>query len=116
MAIKSTYTANKVVDDNLTGTYLTLFSDDPKVDGSGTELLVTRQALSFIPAVNGEAKNDTQINYADVPTGTITHWAIYDADVDGNLIYFGKFGSPIIFNESGGQLTIEINDITIKEE
>lgn len=104
----SNYLENKLVDHSLgttaytmpTATYLALFTDSPGDDNSGTEVTgngYTRKAVTFNAAVDGEAANDIDVEFG-TPTpsdwGTVTHFGLFDAETDGNLLYHGALTSP----------------------
>ena len=109
MTAMSNYLEGKVTDHFLRGSpvtspgavYLALFESDPGEDGSGTETSYTNYArqLSTWTALdgNGQTKNVDAVAFpangnaaADV---TLTHGAIYDAAVGGNLLFKGPLAS-----------------------
>lgn len=83
--------------------YLALYTSNPTENDTGQEVTggaYTRKPITFTdPATeNGKQtiKNATDIEF-DVATsdwGTVTHVGIRDAEIGGNLLYFGELESP----------------------
>lgn len=125
IAVKSTYLKNKVIKHVLgeasftmpTNVYLALYTTDPTVADSGTEVTggsYARQQLSFATAVDGAKASNTSETFSTMPACTVTHWGIRDASSGGNLLYFGAFDLPIQLN-AGNNLPIASGDIVIGE-
>jgi hypothetical protein len=93
-------------------------TSDPTINNTGTEMTgsgYARQAITFGSESGGILANSAAVDYSNLPAGTITHWAIYDAASSGNLLYFGVLDMPIPVN-AGDPLTIAIGNISIREE
>lgn len=125
IAVKSTYLKNKVIKHVLgeasftmpTNVYLALYTTDPTVADTGTEVTggsYARQQLSFATAVDGAKASNTSETFSTMPACTVTHWGIRDASSGGNLLYFGAFDLPIQLN-AGNSLPIASGDIVIGE-
>lgn len=125
IAVKSTYLKNKVIKHVLgeasftmpTNVYLALYTTDPTIADSGTEVTggsYARQQLSFATAVDGVKSSNTSETFSTMPACTVTHWGIRDASSGGNLLYFGAFDLPIQLN-AGNNLPIASGDIVIGE-
>ncbi len=125
LAVKSTYLKNKVIKHVLaeasftmpTNVYLALYTTDPTVGDTGTEVVggsYARQLLSFATASAGAKTSNTSETFSTMPATTVTHWGIRDASSGGNLLYFGAFDLPIQLN-AGNNLTINSGDIVIGE-
>ena len=76
--------------------YLALFTSDPTDAGTGTEVGSTgtgyeRQAITFTVPVDGTTGNDSLVSFPVATTawGTITHLAIYDSLIGGNMLLHG---------------------------
>ena len=118
----SNYLENKILDHTLgTTTYtkptvkISLHTADPTEAGTGTEASggsYARQAAVFGSASAGSASNTALIQFTNMPTGTFTHFGIWDATTSGNMLYYGPLtvsktttlGDTIAFNP--GTLTI----------
>lgn len=111
MSASSQYTTKKVGEHMLRGTasttpgevFLALFTSNPGPDGAGTEANYpgyARQTAGATPSaafssigVDGKTSNQASMTWP--PNGGSTdvvvgHWAIYDAAVGGNLLFFGQ--------------------------
>lgn len=75
--------------------YVALFTTATADDGTGTEVTgnaYARQAITFdAPSPAGVFKNNLVTFPAATPAGwgTVTHFAIFDADVGGNMLIHG---------------------------
>jgi hypothetical protein len=123
MAYLSTYAANKTLDawhNNVSFTppttwYLALFTTNPDVDASGTEVTggsYARKLIGYSSASAGATTNDIEASYTGMPAATVTHWALFDALTSGNMIEAGEFSAPYILN-AGDELNIPIGEIDV---
>ena len=87
------------------GAYLGLFSSATDEDGGGTEASggsYSRQPLTMGPGVNTyTAVNTNVLAFSNMPVGTWTHAAIFDAVSGGNMLFHGAL--PFPKNTSAGQ-------------
>lgn len=124
-AVKSAYLRDKVIKHVLgeasftmpTNTYLALYTNNPTINDTGTEVTggsYARQQLSFANASNGAKVSNTSETFSTMPATTVTHWGIRDASSGGNLLYFGAFDIAIPLN-AGNNLPIASGDIVIGE-
>lgn len=125
-ANKSAYLANKVIDHVLGNAaytmpgqvYLALYTSDPTVDNTGTEVTggsYARQALDMTrTSTDGEADNDSTINFNDLPAASIGWWGILDAATSGNLLYFGTFAG-LFAAQAGDDLAIDPAKLILQE-
>lgn len=100
-----------------TNTYLALYTSDPTVNDTGTEVTggsYARKLLSWGTEASGILPTDTVADFTALPTATITHWGIRDASSGGNLLYFGQLEFPIAVT-SGQNLAFAAGDIYIAE-
>lgn len=101
----------------ITNVYLALYTNNPTVNDTGTEVTggsYARQQLSFANASGGSKVSNTSETFTDMPATTVTHWGIRSASSGGNLLYFGAFDIPITLNNLD-DLTINSGDIVIGE-
>ena len=101
-----------------TNTYLALFTVDPTINNSGTEVVggsYARQLIDWGTEANGEVANDATVAFTNLPACTITHWGIYDASTVGNLLFLGQFEIPIIRTASQS-LDIVVGNLALREE
>ena len=117
----SNYLENKLIDHALRNTlytpaatvYLTLFVGSPTDAGTGgTEVNVTRQAVTFGAAASGTVSNSSSVSFASMPAVTVTHVAVYDHVSAGNLLIHGALSSNVAA-ASGETFTIQANDLDI---
>lgn len=66
-------------------------SEPPKSAGYGRVLLENLSA-----PVNGVVTNTANINFEESTAswGTVTHFVIYDAEINGNLLMYGALSTP----------------------
>jgi len=126
IAVKSSYLRDAIVQHTLGipayvhagySVYLALYTNDPTVDDTGTEVVggsYARQALSFAAVADGVMTSNTAETFPSMPATTVTHWGIRDASSGGNLLYFGAFDLPIELNATDN-LPIASGDIVIGE-
>lgn len=99
------------------GAYLALFTSDPTVAGTGTEVAggsYTRQSITWAAEAGGRIANSGTINFTNLPACTVTHWAIYDAVSAGNLLYFGAFEINVV-RTAGQAIDIVAGNIEVSE-
>ena len=117
----SNYLENKLLDHALRNTaytpvatvYLTLFVGSPTDAGTGgTEVNVTRQAVTFGAAASGTVSNSSSVSFTSMPAVTVTHVAVYDHVSAGNLLIHGALSSNVAA-ASGDTFTIQANDLDI---
>lgn len=125
IAVKSTYLRQAVIKaalgettfPTITNTYLALYTNNPTIADTGTEVVggsYARQLLSFANASGGAKVSNTSETFTSMPATTVTHWGIRDASSGGNLLYFGAFDLPIELNATDN-LPIASGDIVIGE-
>lgn len=125
LAVKSTYLRQAVIKavlgeatfPSITNTYLALYTNDPTIADTGTEVTggsYARQQLSFASASGGSKVSNTSETFSSMPATTVTHWGVRDASSGGNLLYFGSFAIPIQLN-AGNNLVINSGDIVLGE-
>lgn len=128
MAGKSDYLENKILEHVLKNTaytspttvYMALFTAAPTDAGGGTEVSTNnyaRTAITFGAASGGAISNSGAVNFP-TPSGSwgaCTHFGIFDASTNGNLLYWGALAqteTPL----SGNTVTFPIGDIDITED
>lgn len=83
--------------------YVALSTADPLDTGAGiaepaggSYARALANASHFASAANGAVTNDADIPFptATLAWGTITHFAIYDANVAGNMLAHGSLATP----------------------
>ncbi len=127
MSAGSDYTENKLLDHLLgtaaftmpSATYLALYTSDPEDDNSGAEVTgggYARELITFDPAVDGVAANNIPLNFAATGDwGEVTHFGIFDALEDGNLLIRAPFEfSRTILTDD--ELTLRVGDIEIEQD
>lgn len=95
----STYIANKILDailnattlTGITNVYISLHTADPGLTGASevTGGSYARQLASFETAASKASQTDAVIEFAGMPTATITHIGIWDAASAGNFLWGG---------------------------
>lgn len=132
MSAKSNYLEEEILDHILGKTarnwtppadlYVALSTANPTDDASG---LVepsgngyARQAVSFNAAgADGATENTAQLTFGPCTTtswGTITHFAIFDAATNGNMLYYGQLTASKTIDVSDS-LVVAAGDLDIAE-
>jgi hypothetical protein len=72
---------------------------------------------TFPAAVGGVKSNAVAVPFAQATAawGTLTHGAIFDALVGGNMLDWGALGTPRTIN-TGDQFVLGVGDIQISED
>lgn len=83
--------------------YVALFTTAPDDTGAGTEVSgggYTRQEITFDAASNGEKRNNADVLFpvATGSWGTITHAAIFDAQTNGTMKWYGAASTTETIN------------------
>lgn len=116
MAAISTYLANGVLETYLSGTYLSLHTANPTSAGSGAEVSggsYARATIDTWGAVSGgQVANDSIVTFSLLPTCSVTHLAIWDADTAGNMLFYGALDTTVEA-VSGESLIFAVGDLTI---
>lgn len=101
--------------------YLALYTTNPGVTDSGTEVSgsgYARQAITWAAIVGHQKKNGAQINFPVVITSSITfrYWGIRDASSGGNLYYFGDNSTAGNLTANvGQQIQVPVGNLSIEE-
>mgnify|MGYP001549555794 CR=1 FL=1 len=100
--------------------YVGLHTTSPEDDDSGTEVSgggYARQAATFAAASGGSATTSATITFpeATADLGTITHFGLYDAATDGNLLYHGALDSAKVIG-TGDTFEIQSGNLTISHD
>lgn len=74
--------------------YLALYVGDP--GGVGEEVSgasYARESVTFAAALNGVVRNSAELNFgaAGEDWGEVSHWAIFDAATNGNMLHYEAF-------------------------
>jgi hypothetical protein len=74
--------------------YVALFTAAPGPTGGGTEVSGTayaRVAATFSAAASGATSNSADVTFATAggSWGTVTHFALFDALTNGNMLFYG---------------------------
>lgn len=106
--------------------YVALFDGDPTVDGveltlAGYARVAHSDWTTSVPDPgNSERSNASAIEFPTITEeGTADHWAIFDAETDGNLLRYGRLTdfvgmpSPILFTGTGEEATFNIGAIKV---
>jgi hypothetical protein len=87
--------------------YVGLFTAAPSDGGGGTEVTststgyarvaVTNNTTNWPAAVDGVKRNGGTIQFptATAAWGDVTHFALFDSSVSGNMLIWGELSSPI---------------------
>lgn len=100
--------------------YLALFTGDPTLFPS-LEVAAgdyARHAVTFATSVNARATNSADVTFSSAATadyGTVTHWAIFDALTNGNLLFYDELvqesvlvqDAPVVINAGTLVLNLE---------
>jgi len=125
MAAMSNYLENALINATLRNTsytspttvYVGLFTTDPTDAGSGTEVSggsYARQVATFAAPSNGASSTDADVQFpqATANWGTVTHFGLFDALTNGNLLYHGALTSSKTI-ETGDVFKIATGNLTV---
>lgn len=89
--------------------YIGLSSTAPQLDGTGVTEPTFDSGYSRVKISNDENTfsdaddTNTVYNYnfiyfpeSILPWGTLTHYVIFDSEIDGNLLMYGEFNTPMV--------------------
>lgn len=68
----------------------------PASDANRPDIGVDKTLENLSAPTNGVVTNTANINFEESTAswGTITHFVIYDAEIDGNLLMYGALSTP----------------------
>lgn len=125
MAAMSNYLENALINATLRNTtytspatvYVALFTTDPTDAGTGTQVSggsYARQAATFAAPSDGASTTSADITFptATANWGTVTHFGLYDALTNGNLLYHGALNNSKTI-QTGDILKIEAGNLTV---
>lgn len=99
------------------GAYLALYTSDPTVADTGTEVTggsYARQAITFGTEANGIISNSSALAFSNMPSCTVTHWGVRDASSGGNLLYFGQLDLAVQMI-AGDPFPVNIGNLVLSE-
>ena len=102
-----------------TAIYLALYTSDPTINNTGTEVTGGSYSRKAITVDNdsdadGVVKNTTAITFNSMPAVTVTHFAVFDALTGGNPIMYDTFPIPAQMS-AGENFTIDIGNLILSE-
>lgn len=132
---KTNYLENKILDHvlrgNVPGTvfpqpasiWIGLFTSDPGDEGDTSGEVSTdgtgyaRRQVTFNAASNGSTSNSNNVVFpkSTAPWGVLTHFALFDAEVGGNMLFYGPLSEPIAVDAANRRVEFEVGAITITE-
>ena len=123
MAAISTYLENVLLNQTLRATaytapttvYLALYTTNPTVADSGTEVVggsYARPTVAWAAASGGVCTNTALITITNMPASTVTYLGIRDAVTLGNLLYFGALAVAKTLN-AGDAFVVQIGDLSV---
>jgi acyl-coenzyme A synthetase/AMP-(fatty) acid ligase len=100
--------------------YVALFTSATTGAGGGTEVSgggYARQQVSFNAPSNGSVTNSADVTFPEATAdwGTISHFAIYDAATNGNMLFHGALDTAKnvntgdVFKFPAGAITITLD-------
>lgn len=94
--------------------HLALFTSSPNAGGGGTELAgsYSRQPITYGAISSGSMSNSAAITFTNLPTATITHYAVFNAATGGTMKGYGALNSPVLA-VSGDQVQFPTGSHTI---
>lgn len=125
MSAMSNYLENALINATLRNTtytspatvYVGLFTTDPTDADSGVEVSggsYARQSATFAAPSNGASTTSADVTFPTCTAdwGTVTHFGIYDASTNGNLLYHGVLNNSKNI-QTGDILKIESGNLTV---
>lgn len=123
----SNYAENKLLDHVLgvapftqPTVYLALLSSASTDTTMGTEITGTwysRKPVVFDAAIEGTSNNNSIVDYGIVTDAavSITHWALLDNTIDGNMLIYGEFSNPQIASP-GNHVFVPVASLNISAD
>ena len=76
--------------------HLALFTSSPNAGGGGTEVAgsYTRRPITYGAISGGVMSNTAAMTFTNLPTATITHYAVMSAATGGTMHCYGALNSP----------------------
>jgi hypothetical protein len=110
----SNYLENKILTDNLTGSYLSLHTADPGETGTSevTGGTYSRKSWTFSGPTNGVVTLSTTVLFTGMPACTVTHFGVWDAASGGNFLWSGPASASKTYSAGGTADTAEITSGT----
>lgn len=112
------YLGNKILSDYLipTGKWLGLHLSDPGASGSSSTEMIgggyQRAQVTWSTPSNRTTGNTNAFQFLDLPTATVTHMGIWDAQTGGNLLYSIELPTPLTIT-TGQFFTMPVSDIAV---
>ena len=77
--------------------HLALFTASPNAGGGGTEVggSYTRQPITYGAISSGTMSNTATMTFTNLPTATITHYAVMSAATGGTMHCYGALNTPV---------------------
>lgn len=125
---KSAYLANAIINHVLRGQeyvrpdrlFVGLFTTSPDVDGGNGVEVQAQEYIRILVTMNPpQGRTSTNANKVTFPT-SLTVWGqvvasgIFDAQIGGNLLYFGPFGTQKIVT-ANDRMEFEIGQLVLVE-
>lgn len=98
-----------------TTVYLAAYTSSPTANDTGTEVTggsYARQAVAFNAPASGVATNSGDLNFAAMPTATVTYVGLRDALTGGNLLFWGALAAPRVL-AAGDTFTVRAGDLNV---
>lgn len=94
--------------------HLALFTSSPNAGGGGTEVggSYTRRPITYGAISSGSMSNSAAMTFTNLPTSTITHYAVFSAATGGTMKGYGALSNPVSA-VTGDQLQIPIGAHTL---
>lgn len=97
--------------------YLGLHTESPGESGTGIEVAggdYARQQIAFGAPANGSTTNSNDVLFpvATASWGSISHFALWDAGIAGNVLLYGAF-TQVKQIEAGDQFKVAAGNMTV---
>ena len=91
--------------------HLALFTSSPNANGGGTEVggSYTRKPITYGAISGGVMSNTAAMSFTNLPTATITHYAVMSAATGGTMHCYGALSTPVSA-ATGDQLQFAIGE------
>lgn len=87
----SPYAQNKIMNDLLSVSFVSLHSKNPKIGGEnelqGESYRRANACILWHPSENGEKISSADITFKELPESKITHVGVWDAEQGGNFLW-----------------------------
>jgi hypothetical protein len=110
----SIYLANRVLDNELAGAFLSLHTADPGRTGASEVVggSYARKAVTLSAASGGATSNSGEVLFDGMPAVTVTHAALWTLVSGGNCLWTGALTASKVV-AAGDEVKVKVGDLDV---